>query len=124
MPTGWVRRRLRRLWQGPAAGPLFVAHLDEGITLRRILGGGATIAVLHGPLSDTEADFIAHDLVPVLSSLDQVSRWAAAALASRAKMPAILQVDTGMARFGLSEADVASSSTIASNWMLSICGSG
>src|ERR687894_3329952 len=51
----------------------FVAHLDEGIELRRILGSGGTIAVLHGPLAGTEADFVAHDLVPLLNSLDQVS---------------------------------------------------
>ena len=57
-------------------------------------------------LSGTEADFIADDLVPVLSSLDQVGRWVTTALASGTKLPAILQVDTGMARFGLSEADI------------------
>ncbi|KLK91520.1 alanine racemase [Microvirga vignae] len=84
----------------------FVAHLEEGIALRRILGAGATIAVLHGPLSGTEADFIAHDLVPVLNSLDQISRWATTALGSGGKLPAVLQVDTGMARFGLSETDI------------------
>ena len=84
----------------------FVAHLDEGIDLRRILGSGVTIAVLHGPLAGAEADFIAHDLVPVLNSLDQVSRWAAAAIAIGTKLPAVLQADTGMARFGLSESDV------------------
>jgi alanine racemase len=84
----------------------FVAHLDEGIELRRILGSGVTIAVLHGPLIGTEADFVAHDLVPVLNSLDQVSRWAATALSAGTKLPAILQSDTGMARFGLSESDI------------------
>lgn len=84
----------------------FVAHLDEGIRLRRILRSGATIAVLHGPFASTEADFIAHDLVPVLSSSDQVDRWATTALAAGTRLPAILQVDTGMARFGLSRADV------------------
>jgi alanine racemase len=84
----------------------FVAHLDEGIEVRRILGSGVTIAVLHGPLAGTEADFVAYDLVPVLNSLDQVSRWAATALSSGTKLPAVLQADTGMARFGLSESDI------------------
>jgi alanine racemase len=69
----------------------FVAHLDEGLELRRILGSGVTIAVLHGPLAGTEADFVAHDLVPVLNSLDQVSRWAATALSAGTKLPATLQ---------------------------------
>jgi len=84
----------------------FVAHLDEGIELRRILGSGATIAVLHGPLPGTETDFVAHDLVPVLNSLDQISRWAATALSVGRRLPAVLQVDTGMTRFGLSLADI------------------
>jgi alanine racemase len=84
----------------------FVAHLNEGIELRRILGSSATIAVLHGPPAGTEADFLAHDVVPVLNSLDQVSRWAATALSAGTKLPAVLQADTGMARFGLSESDV------------------
>jgi alanine racemase len=84
----------------------FVAHLDEGIELRRILGPGVTVAVLHGPLAGTESDFVAHDLVPVLNSLDQVRCWAATALVVGTKLPAILQTDTGMARFGLSETDV------------------
>jgi alanine racemase len=84
----------------------FVAHLDEGVDLRRVLGPGATIAVLHGPLAGTEADFVAHNLVPVLNSLDQVRCWATAAMVAGTRLPAILQVDTGMTRFGLSEADV------------------
>src|SRR5687768_3076717 len=91
---------------GAGCQHFFVAHLEEGIALRRTLGSGANIAILHGPFAGTEADFIAYDLVPVLNSLDQVNHWAAAGLASRTRLPAILQVDTGMARFGLSEADV------------------
>jgi alanine racemase len=91
---------------GAGCQHFFVAHLEEGIALRRTLGSGATIAILHGPFAGTEADFIADYLVPVLSSLDQVSRWVTTALASGTKLPAILQVDTGMARFGLSEADI------------------
>ncbi|QRM33344.1 alanine racemase (plasmid) [Microvirga sp. VF16] len=89
----------------------FVAHLEEGMVLRRILGSGARIAVLHGPLAGTETDFIANDLVPVLSSLDQVSRWAITAMVAGSRLPAVLQVDTGMARFGLSDADVRSLSS-------------
>jgi alanine racemase len=84
----------------------FVAHLEEGIALRRILGAGASVAVLHGPLAGTEADFIVHGLVPVLNSIDQVRLWAATALASGERLAAILQVDTGMTRFGLGEVDV------------------
>jgi alanine racemase len=91
---------------GAGCQHFFVAHLEEGIALRRTLGSGATIAILHGPFAGTEADFIAYDLVPVLNSLDQGSRWVTTALVSGTKLPAVLQVDTGMARFGLSEADI------------------
>jgi alanine racemase len=60
---------------GAGCQHFFVAHLEEGIALRRTLGSGATIAILHGPFAGTEADFIAYDLVPVLNSLDQVNQW-------------------------------------------------
>ena len=34
---------------GAGCQHFFVAHLEEGIALRRTLGSGATIAILHGP---------------------------------------------------------------------------
>jgi len=103
---GLGAEEVARVLAGAGCQHFFVAHLEEGIALRGTLGSGATIAVLHGPFAGTEADFIADDLVPVLNSLDQVSQWAATGLAFGTKLPAILQVDTGMARFGLSEGDV------------------
>ncbi|MFG1480650.1 alanine racemase [Xanthobacter sp. V4C-4] len=79
----------------------FVAHLEEGIALRRILGHSTRIAVLHGPMPGTEDDFPAHDLIPVLNSMPQVAAFAGLARRSGHRLPAILQSDTGMARFGL-----------------------
>ncbi len=79
----------------------FVAHLDEGIALRAALGREPAIAVLHGAMPGTEADMAAHDLVPVLNSAQQVAAWTALARARRARLLAILQVDTGMARLGV-----------------------
>ncbi len=80
----------------------FVAHLDEGIHLRAILGSEPEIAVLHGAPPGTEAECYAAALLPVLSAPEHVAAWADLARARGQTLPAILQVDTGMSRFGLS----------------------
>lgn len=81
----------------------FVATLDEGIALRRALGAAAEIAVFNGPLPGTAAEFAAHALVPVLNDPGQIAEWAEAA----GPHPAMLHVDTGMARLGLSAREFA-----------------
>lgn len=84
----------------------FVALVDEGIRLRESLGDAwppdARLHVLHGALPGAEHDCLAHELVPVLNSVDQVARWQALAAREGRALPAALQVDTGMARLGLS----------------------
>jgi alanine racemase len=84
----------------------FVAHLDEGIVLRPYLPRGAAVIVLHGLFPGCEAECLAHDLIPVLNTPSQLVRWAALSRAEGRHLPAFLQLDTGMARFGLSEADL------------------
>lgn len=78
----------------------FVAHLCEGIALRAVVPQ-ADIAVLHGPSPGTEPEFMAHDLIPVLNEPGQVERWSRLAK-DNGGLPAILHVDTGMNRLGLS----------------------
>ncbi|MBC7857671.1 MAG: alanine racemase, partial [Burkholderiaceae bacterium] len=80
----------------------FVAHLDEGIALRPHLASDADIFVLHGAPPDTEAEFTAHALIPVLNSLQQIDGWRRHAKARGRALPAIVQVDSGMSRMGLS----------------------
>ncbi|GGC26367.1 alanine racemase [Siccirubricoccus deserti] len=72
----------------------FVAQLAEGMALRAALGPGPMIAVLGGfaPGADEDAA-----LVPVLNSLADVAAHATAG----GDGPAILHLDTGMARLGL-----------------------
>lgn len=82
----------------------FVATLDEALALRRLLQG-VEIAVLNGLLPGTGGEFARSRLVPVLNSLDELAAWRAGAKTRR--LPAILHVDTGMARLGLAPADVA-----------------
>ena len=84
----------------------FVATLDEGIALRRVLPKPCEIAVLNGPLPGSVADFVAYQLVPVLNEPGQIADWAVIA-ARQGGLPAILHVDTGMARLGLTMRDFA-----------------
>jgi len=84
----------------------FVAHLDEGIDLRPHLPPSADIFVLHGPLPHTELDFIEHRLIPVLNSTAQIAGWRHTARVLNQRLPAIVQIDTGMSRLGLSPSEL------------------
>src|SRR5579863_5106144 len=81
----------------------FVATLDEGIALRQGLGGLPEIAVLNGPMPGTAAGFVEHGLIPVLNEPGQIEEWRELAAGSCA----ILHVDTGMARLGLTASEFA-----------------
>jgi alanine racemase len=81
----------------------FVSTLDEGIALRRLLPK-AEIAVFNGLLPDSGGDFRQARLLPVLNDLGQIEAWRADPQTRR--LPAMLHVDTGMARLGLPPAEV------------------
>ncbi|MBA9061301.1 alanine racemase [Methylobacterium fujisawaense] len=78
----------------------FVAQVGEGVALRAILGPGPVIAVLNGASPGSEATCAAHDLVPVLNDRSQRDGWQGLARRLDRRLPAILQIDSGMARFG------------------------
>jgi len=78
----------------------FVATIDEGIALRRVLPESAEIAVLNGLLPGCANDLLEFRLVPVLNDAGQIADWRSAASRHREE-PAILHVDTGMARLGM-----------------------
>jgi alanine racemase len=63
------------------------------------------LAVLSGLIPGTEAAYTAHDLTPVLGSLAEIALWRNT-LHSTGR-DAILHVDTGMSRLGLSPQEVA-----------------
>ncbi len=94
----------RALW---AAGcrSFFVALAEEGLRLRELLPDAA-IHVFNGVETDTAAETAAAGLVPVLNHLGQLEAWAGEAQVRAATLPAMLHVDTGMARLGLSAAEV------------------
>jgi len=79
----------------------FTAHLNEALAVRPLLPG-AMIAVLNGLLPGEPAEFLAQDITPVLGCLGEIALWQEAAAQAGRALPAILHIDTGMARLGLS----------------------
>ncbi|MEJ5020037.1 alanine racemase [Ochrobactrum vermis] len=80
----------------------FVAHLGEAIALKPFLQPDATLYVLNGLQPGTEEACVREGILPVLNSLEQVENWATLAAKQVKKLPALLQLDTGMSRLGLS----------------------
>ena len=74
----------------------FVAHLDEGLALRRLLPD-AEVAVLNGLFAPEVAAYHDAALTPVLNDLNAIDLWRAH---GRGR-PAFVHVDTGMNRLGL-----------------------
>ncbi|WP_313614046.1 alanine racemase [Agrobacterium sp.] len=79
----------------------FVAHIDEAISLRKLIAQDARFYVLNGLQPGNESTCEAFDITPVLNSLEQVEQWSAFAQNIGKTLPALLQVDTGMCRLGL-----------------------
>jgi alanine racemase len=79
----------------------FVAHLDEAISLRGVVPDHP-IYVLNGLLPGTEPDFVEYGLTPVLNHLGQLNAWRAAAQRYSRPLDAVIHIDTGMHRLGLS----------------------
>ncbi|HEX3429696.1 MAG TPA: alanine racemase [Rhizomicrobium sp.] len=77
-----------------------VARLQEGIALRRALPD-VRILVLDGCPAGTPSALVAHNLTPILNSLQQVEAWNAEARTRRTKLDAVVHIDTGMNRLGL-----------------------
>lgn len=85
---------------------LFVAHLEEAIALRPHIPAAVAIYVMHGAPAGYEAEFIEHGCTPVLNSSEQIAAWRRLAQTRQTALPAIIQLDTGMSRMGLSAKEV------------------
>lgn len=83
----------------------FVAQVGEGVELRAILGPGPFIGILNGTTPGSEEACAAQDLVPVLNDAAQLRAWKGLAKRLGRRLPAILQIDSGMARFGFDPAE-------------------
>ncbi|RUZ79977.1 alanine racemase [Mesorhizobium sp. M7A.F.Ca.US.006.01.1.1] len=84
----------------------FVALLGEGAALRHSLGVGPAIFVLNGIPPGAEADAVAADVCAVINSPEQLAAWGVAARRAGRKLPAAIQVDSGMSRLGMAPQDV------------------
>lgn len=84
----------------------FVATLDEALTFRKHFADWP-VAVLHGfggaQKKEQLKPYIQNNLIPVLNTLHEVYLWQNAATETDSAQPAILHVDTGMHRLGLSQ---------------------
>ena len=76
----------------------FVAGLDEGAALRRLLPE-AGIAVLSAPVEGFQTTYREYRLLPVLNHMGDLAAWPGE--------DAVLHIDTGMTRLGLDPADAA-----------------
>ena len=82
----------------------FVAQASEGVRVRAIVGAEPAIYVLNGLIEGAGRldPYAAHDLRPVLGSLEDLRIWSASGLGGRIK--SALHVDSGMNRLGLPQA--------------------
>lgn len=79
----------------------FVATADEGVEARTALGHGPQINILSGHMQGDTALIRDADLTPMLNSIDQVTRH----LETLQGQGFGVQLDTGMNRLGLEEAE-------------------
>lgn len=84
----------------------FVAHLGEALSLIDVLPADARLFVLNGLAPGSEAACAAAGVTPVLNSIDQLRRWTFVASERGSPLPTALQLDSGMARMGLSAVEV------------------
>ncbi|WP_244874634.1 alanine racemase [Asticcacaulis benevestitus] len=90
----------------------FVAHLNEAVAIVPHLPSAARVYVLNGLMPGEEGQCADLGVIPVLNGVEQVENWARLARSQGGMLPAVLQVDSGMSRLGLS---LAEASAIAHN---------
>jgi len=93
--------KVSRALVASGARSFFVATPSEGARLRAALGRMPRIFVLNGLPQGAAPFYEAHALIPVLNSFPEAQDWAACSTS-----PCALQIDTGMARLGLSGDDL------------------
>jgi alanine racemase len=91
------------LLAGAGCSLFYVASLDEGVAVRRLLQQygffDPEIVVFHGYLAEEMPVYQQHSILPVLKTPQAISSWF-----SGDHGPAVLEWDTGMHRCGLSPA--------------------
>lgn len=83
----------------------FVATPDEGVRLRRLIKS-REIFVFSGLNTRNAAAYAESNLIPVLNRFEDIAVWAEFWKLRGSRRPCALQIDTGMNRLGLCEADI------------------
>ena len=84
----------------------FVAHLLEALELRHLLPHWIALNVLNGIPRGAEAVAMEQNITPVLNSVAHAEALATAAHQARVVAHAVVHVDTGMSRLGLTFSDL------------------
>ncbi|MBI3440723.1 MAG: alanine racemase [Proteobacteria bacterium] len=85
----------------------YVAKADDGLAVRAALKGqDAHVYVLNGPYGAAPKELAQNHLIPALNTLGDIEYWAGFARDGGQRQPAIIHLDTGMNRLGLSAVDV------------------
>lgn len=113
--AGVVKADAYGLGAAPVARALFdagcrhfcVAHLVEAAALKPHLPPDVPVFILNGLAPGAELECAAIGAVPVLNSLAQIDAWATAARHLSTTLPGGVQLDSGMARLGLSADELA-----------------
>ncbi|MEH6720169.1 MAG: alanine racemase [Aurantimonas endophytica] len=105
----------------------FVAWASEGVAVRKALSqagadpGDAQIFVLQGLEPATVPLHLRHDLVPVLSTPEDIAVWRDGLCTAGVQAPAALQVETGMNRLGLDDGETHQAAALAASGDLPLC---
>lgn len=109
----------------------FVAWAEEGAALRGTLdrlqadasnaSADPRIFVLQGLEPVTVPLYLARNLIPVLSTRDDIAVWQAGLRATTRKAPAAVQFETGMNRLGLTSKDARLAAGLAASGELELC---
>jgi alanine racemase len=86
----------------------FVAHAAEGAALRNVVGPLPDVFVLNGIPPGAELQAAQSRVAAVINSLEQLEAWRGSARRLGRKLPAAIQIDSGMARIGMAPGEVAS----------------
>jgi alanine racemase len=80
----------------------FVAYIEEGYEVRRLLGKDAAILAFNGANVADADDVQRHDIIPVMNSVPAAKDWL-----TLARVPAYaVHIDTGMNRLGIRMEDI------------------
>lgn len=83
----------------------FFASLDEALVAKKYLPQTALIYMLGGVSKGDEPEIIHAGVIPVLSSVQLLARWAKANSELGFNAPCAIKINTGMTRFGLDLAE-------------------